>query len=616
MISDNGSGDGTSRNAGDFSISSFRVALNSRNVDGQTIQCEDFEDVFGGAARGFKLLEHCPTDDPYAPETTLILNLGILSGTNFMTGLRTFFHAYSPLKTSLSGKPSAMWSAGSGKFGTKMRMLGIDEILFTGRCSTPTLLRIYAGADDGAVKFEFLDGSDLTGKLVNDRIQILKDRYPDAHFAVIGPSGENYEHVRYASIALSTENQLKSGDNKPRYCGRGGMGGIMGSKNLVGIVADIPDRTGPRAPAEMKAINTEIARGKGSARFRDKDKFNGGGGTWANYEALNPSNAMPEMNFAPTGTRVSLPLYRDNFEQGPYVVKDESCYRCGISCHKNVYDEDDTGRAGAFRAKLDFEPLNLLSSNIGIFRPEECLELCELVDQYCMDSISIGTSLSYVMEYNRRNPETPIVDGLQFGDFHGCERVVKEIGEGRLPLVGQGCLRMGSELGQLEYAMQSKGMEYPAYLPQTNPGYPWALAGGHMSMRTYLLLVNEKDTGIDYWVDAITNRGLSILRDDFTGGCKFTGLANADIVTAIHALTGLELTEADIETTIRRMFLRGYRLEQRQGFTDDDYVMPADIHNEYTEIELPYFNTAEFFSELKQKVQKRIQDMLVEEGFA
>ena len=23
----------------------------------------------------------------------------------------------------------------------------------------------------------------------------------------------------------------------------------------------------------------------------------------------------------------------------------------------------------------------------------------------------------------------------------------------------------------------SKGLEYPAYLPQTNPGYPWALAG-------------------------------------------------------------------------------------------------------------------------------------------
>ena len=62
--------------------------------------------------------------------------------------------------------------------------------------------------------------------------------------------------------------------------------------------------------------------------------------------------------------------------------------------------------------------------------------------------------------------------------------------------------------------MQCKGVEFPAYLPQTNPGYPWALAGGHMSMGTYLLLLQERETDMDYWVDAITNRGLSILRDD------------------------------------------------------------------------------------------------------
>ena len=105
-------------------------------------------------------------------------------------------------------------------------------------------------------------------------------------------------------------------------------------------------------------------------------------------------------------------------------------------------------------------------------------------------------------------------------------------------------------------------------------------------------------------------------RDDFTGGCKFTGLTNDNIVTAIRALTGLDITEADIEKTIRRMFLRGYRLEQRQGFTDDDYAMPADIHNEYKEIDLPYFNSKEFFAEMKEKVQSRIKEMMVEEGFA
>lgn len=53
------------------------------------------------------------------------------------------------------------------------------------------------------------------------------------------------------------------------------------------------------------------------------------------------------------------------------------------------------------------------------------------------------------------------------------------------------------------YAMHVKGLELPAYLPDTNPGYPWAIAGGHMSMTTFLSLVMDKDTSIDYWVTNI-----------------------------------------------------------------------------------------------------------------
>jgi len=613
MISDT-DGNGAAKQPQDFKIRSLKIDLTAQAVTPETVQCEDLEDALGGIARGFKLLENCPTDAPYDPSATLILNLGILSGTDFMTGLRTYFHGYSPLKSSLSGRPSAMWSAGSGKFGTKLRHLDVDEVVFTGRCEKPTLLRIHRDTEDGPVQFSFEDATDLVGMQVNPKILKLHEKYPNGHFAVIGPSGENYEHCRYAAIALSTENQLKSKDNKPRFCGRGGMGGVMGSKNLIAIVVDTKDRIGPKAPPELKELNQEVAKGKGSAKFRDKDKFGGGGGTWANYDALNPVHAMPEMNFVPTGTRVSLPLFRDNWEQGPYVVKDESCFRCGISCHKNVYDEDENGKAGKFRAKLDFEPLNLLSSNVGIFEPDECLELCEVVDQYCMDSISVGTTLSYAMEYNRRNPDKPIAHGVSYGDYKTAHKVLEEIGQGKLPELGQGTLRLSKELGAPEYAMQSKGMEYAAYLPQTNPGYPWALAGGHMSMKTYLLLLIEKDTEMDYWVDAITNRGMSILRDDFLGVCKFSGMSDENMAKAITALTGLAVSVEEIQKTIRRVFLRGYRLELRQGFTDADYAMPDEAHDEYPQIQLPHFNSREFFGELKQKVQSRLGEMLVEEG--
>jgi hypothetical protein len=44
--------------------------------------------------------------------------------------------------------------------------------------------------------------------------------------------------------------------------------------------------------------------------------------------------------------------------------------------------------------------------------------------------------------------------------------------------------------------------------------------------------------------------------------------------------------------------------------------MPAEAHEEYPQIQLPYFNTPEFFQELKPRVMARFNEMLEEEGLA
>ncbi len=607
-----------SRPVTDFRYTRHHVDLTSHEVRTEDVRCQDLEDVLGGIASGFKLLEGREVDDAYDAAATLIMNLGILSGTDFMTGLRTFFHAYSPLKRSLGGKPSAMWAAGSGKFGTKLRHLGVQEVLFSGRSPQPVVLHIHRAdpADlQSEVRFSFEDASALAGKHINDKVQTLYKSYPDAHFAVIGPAGENYANVRYAAIGLSTENQLRSGDAKMRFAGRGGMGGVMGSKNLLGIVADTTDPKRPPAPPVLKDINGEVARGEGSRYYREKSKGEGLGGTWHNYAAMQPIGAVPEENFAPTGTDASAPLIRANVEAGPFVVKDASCYRCGISCHKNVYDKDAEGKAGKFRAKLDYEPLNLLSSNIGIYDPDQACTLVDLVDELGMDSISCGATLGYAMEHNRRHEgEDQLAGGLRFGDFEAVQRTLTEIGEGRLPELGQGSLRLSEQTGEPGYAMHCKGVEFPAYLPHTNPGYPWALAGGHMSMRTYLLLVFEKETDFDYWVKAITKRGIGILRDDIVGICKFSGVRDDLVADGIRALTGLEIDKGDLKQIVRRTFLRGYALEKRVGFTAADYTMPDESHDERPNIQLPYFNDRDFFARLSTKVNETFDAMLVEEG--
>jgi aldehyde:ferredoxin oxidoreductase len=366
----------------------------------------------------------------------------------------------------------------------------------------------------------------------------------------------------------------------------------------------------PKPTPKLKEINMEIARGKGSARFRDKRKANGGGGTWANYEALNPLHAMPEMNFNPTGKDVSHHLWRPAVEEeGTFMVKDEACFRCGIACHKNVYETngvDKRGRpkAGKFRAKLDFEPLNLLSSNIGIFDMDEACELVELVDLYCMDSISLAVTLSYAMEYNKRHADDgkSIAGGLSYGDYEATRKAIEAIGTGKLPELGQGSKRLSESLDETDYAMHCKGMEFPAYLPQTNPGYPWALAGGHMSMKTYLLLLFERDTSLDYWVDAITNRGPMIMRDDMLGVCKFSALSDDTMCEALAELCDLKVEPQELRDTVMRTYIRGYRIEREQGFSNDDYVMPKAAHDAYPQIELPHFNTPEFFDKVKARV--------------
>jgi len=598
------------RRISELSFKRYWIDLEARSVRGETVACEDVEDLLGGIGRGFKLLEAHRTDDPYSPSAALVMNLGVLSGTSLMTGLRTFFHAYSPLKRSSSGLPSAMWSTGSGKFGTKLRFLGIDEVIFTGRCAGPTTLHITRSKTGGEAEFAFVDATALVGQTTNAKIQALYREYPDAHFAVIGPAGENYEAVLYAAIALSSENQLKSGDAKARYCGRGGMGGVMGSKNLLAIVADAPDQKLEPPAAVLKKINAVVGTGDGSRRFREA-KTGGMGGTWANAEALNPSHAMPEYNFMPTGTDVSVPLYRSNLDQSErFSIKAEACYRCGIRCHKNLYEKE----SGAFRAKFDYEPLVLLSSNIGIFDVDAICELVELTDQLGLDAISCGVTLSYAMEFNRRNADsgTPIAGGLAYGDAAAARQAIESIGNGKLPQLGQGALRLSEELGQPDYAMHSKGMEFPAYLPQTNPGYPWALAGGHMSMRTYLVLLNERETGIDYWVDTITSpeRGLSILRDDLVGICKFSGLSNANVSEALASATGVDVSEEDLRDAVLRTFLRGYRLEKLQGFSNGDYQLPVSALEKSDAIELPYFNTPEFSAELQEKVLEKFDALL------
>ncbi len=581
-----------------------RCTVNLKNGEMrlEDVPCRNLEDVLGGFGRSFQILAERNISGAYCEENPLIVNTGLLTGSSAMTGLRTYFSGYSPIKESKKGLPAAMWSAGSGNFGAKLKWTGLDELIFEGCAPNPVYAVIRETAEGPMV--ELKPAVHLLGLSTHDKIMVLQKEYSNAHFAAIGQAGEQWQNVYFGAVALSTDNQLKFGKDKVRFAGRGGMGSLMGYKNLIALVAQSSDKLKPLTP-EVRSVNINVVKGGGAARLQPISR-GGGGGTWAAYDVLQAFHAVPVNNFRPQGSDLPEKLFRENVEKH-FVIKSEACYRCGITCHNNVHEMKEDGSPGEFLAKFDYEPLNLLSTNLGIHDAGLAAELIHLSDNYGMDSISLGVTISYLLSYNERHPEQPLLNGATFGDFTKIKELVEQTALGKLPEIGRGSKRFSECNGETSYAYHVKGLELPAYQPETNPGYAWAIAGGHMSMGTYGLLTREGKSDLESWVQGITQTKLQIVGFDMIGLCKFfditKGICTQMVVDCLKSECNLEVTTEELAAAVRRAFLRGLALELRQGYEKSEYTLPAEVWQHPNQnIKLPNITNPEFMAELQKRV--------------
>lgn len=578
------------------------VDLQTGEMSFADLPCRNLEDVLGGFGRSFQDLAGRQIDNAYCDENPLIVNTGLLTGSTAMTGMRTYFSGYSPIKGSKKGLPAAMWSTGSGKFGAKFKWTGLDELVFENRSEQPLYVVIKESVSGPQV--ELKPAEYLLGLSTHDKIMALQKDYPDAHFAAIGPAGENWQSNYMGAVALSTENQLKSKQDKCRFAGRGGMGSLMGYKNILALVAQSADKLGKTSEG-VKKVNINVVKGGGSARIQPLSR-GGGGGTWAAYDVLQEFHAVPVNNFRPQDNILPEKLFRENVEK-EYDIKSEACFRCGITCHNNISEKNADGSKGEFLAKFDYEPLNLLGTNIGIHDAGQAARLIQLGDNYGMDAISLGVTISYALAYNERHPEQPILNGATFGDFDKICELIAQAGEGKLPEIGKGSMRLSEQMGETAYAYHVKGLEIAAYQPESNPGYAWAIAGGHMSMGTYGLLTREGKSDLDSWVQGITEDKLHIVGFDMIGLCKFfdiaKGIGTQMVVDCLKSEFDFDVTTDAIRAAVRRAFLRGLALELRQGYTKAEFRLPAEVHEDPNpNIKLPNITSVEFTEKLEQRV--------------
>ncbi len=227
----------------------------------------------GGRGLGVKLYsDMCSTDiDPFSPENPLIFLTGPLTGL-IPTAGRYQVISRSPLTNTICD------SSSGGVFGNQLKKTGLDGFIVTGKAEKPVYLLI---TDNG---IEIKNASHLWGKNTHQTRDILTEEYSTkASVASIGPAGEN--QVIFAAIM----------NDKDRAAGRGGMGAIMGSKNLKAVVA-IGSKEIPVAdPDALKELLTKVDR------LIDKNPVTGKSlqllGTSVLVNVINAHGMYPTENF-------------------------------------------------------------------------------------------------------------------------------------------------------------------------------------------------------------------------------------------------------------------------------------------------------------------------------
>ena len=394
----------------------------------------------GGIGLGTRLLyDYAPAGvDPLSPDNPLIFATAPLVGTGLTTTAKFAVVTKSPLTGFIAD------SLSSSHFALELKRLGIDALVITGQA--PSLA--YAFIRGEHVEIRAADR--LRGKTPEETQTFIRSDVgcSGAWVASIGNAGEN--RVRFATIS-----------NEGRHAGRGGVGAVMGSKNLKAIALSGDRATSVADPRQVSAIAESLRRrslGSVTAKYRLV-------GTVANLAVFNRLGTLPTRNFQQSTFEEADALSGESLTETSFARR-HGCASCSIRCERLFTSH------GGEEQRLEYETLFALGPLCGISDPEVVIAAARLCDRYGLDTISTGGTLAWAIESVEKGllPEAEAL-GLRFG--HG-EAVLAMIGaianrEGIGALLAEGSKRAAIETGRDSgyWAMQVKGLELPGYDPRS-----------------------------------------------------------------------------------------------------------------------------------------------------
>lgn len=511
-------------------------------------------DYFGGKGLGIKYLyeELAPGVDPLSPENKLILMTGPFTGTVVPVSGKLGIITKSPATGTI------LDCSIGGHFAGELKFAGYDAVILEGKAPAPSYLYI----EDGLV--EVRDAADLWGQGAQDAELALRAKLSEEiKVLAIGPAGENLVTMSCITSELY------------RQAARGGVGAVMGSKNLKAVAV----------------------RGSGSVTVPDIHKFTALVKDFMRTDTLTDTNLWAFTDGTPMLVDLSQNtgiLPTRNFQEGTFAAFEninsdslknvragkKGCLSCALGCG----NYSKTGRASV--EGPEYETLAIGGSNCGIEDLEAIIKFNDLCDNYGIDTISAGNVTAFAMELT----EKEIKDfGLKFGDSEGYLHVPKLIAhkDGIGADLALGVKKLAQKYGGSEFAMHVKGLEFPGYEPRGSWGMGLAYATsdrGACHMRAWP--VAEEAYGER---DPFTIEGKAQLVMDLQHYnavkfslilCDFWALSLETMAQMLSAALGREIIEEDLSRAGERIVNLARQFNVREGFSKKEDNLPERIFKE------------------------------------
>jgi len=342
--------------------------LTANEVKICTPEEELYDKYLGGRGFGARLLyDLLPAGvDPLSGENILLILAGPFTGT-LVPGAGKYV-----VITKSPASQGFVDAYASGRIAVELKFAGYDGLIVRGKAAKPSYLYIQ---DD---KVEIRDAAFIWGKDTFETEDLIREALGDHEVGIccIGPAGERL--VKFATI----------NSDYYRQAGRGGVGAVMGAKNIKAVVVKGSRGVKSHDPIKLLSlVRDSIAKIPDSPVAKARIQY----GTPLTLNITNAAGMLPTSNFRKGQFAAAEKINAEACQAA--TIKSRACYGCSVGCGKIM-----EAKEGKYKGNLvegpEYETLGLLGSNLEIDELPAVIQANILCDRLFLLAVCSGLSWS------------------------------------------------------------------------------------------------------------------------------------------------------------------------------------------------------------------------------